>query len=437
MIEQGQCAPDDVLRLIEDQGSLWLRVAAARDGDEWAQSVLEVTSGAAPPRWNEQRWEYEDVVFLTARETGKRVAEWLRTQVADIDGLAVKLPPIADQVSWQRRASQTVYTYETLQWPHVLYELTWQTSQQGPGSGALIGPSAPSYVRFANAAAAFFGVPLGPGGSFDNVHPGFRHQDLSGRIVAVRLRAAGVEVEVEGDALEGAVVELACDWPGPAEALSGEHRQVVHFPLGEGLPNGAWVVLKRDHAWIDRKFLNWPHTATPDPGVEVVVEPRSQLDAFVFSGEGSGTEFKIELPTTPDARRKVARTVAAFASGEGGSILFGVRNEDGAILGLPANDTTQAAQDAITNFVRSLVTPLPDYTVERFDLDDVPGRAVLVLTVEAGGSPPYGVDPANPRYFVRRGGTTFPASSEQVRALARSRPAVAASTGYPFGLFAN
>ncbi len=46
---------------------------------------------------------------------------------------------------------------------------------------------------------------------------------------------------------------------------------------------------------------------------------------------------------------------------------------------------------------------------------------VIVPTVDQGGQPPYGVDPAHPSYYIRRGATTFEASSDQVRALARSR----------------
>jgi predicted HTH transcriptional regulator len=202
------------------------------------------------------------------------------------------------------------------------------------------------------------------------------------------------------------------------------------------VPSGSWVVLKRAYGWVDRKFLNWPHTAAPDPGVEAIADARTQLEALVLSGEGPQIEFKIELPSASrEARRKVARTVAAFANGEGGSILFGVRNEDGVVIGLLAADVTQAAEDAVTNFVRSLVTPLPNYTLERYDIDDQPGRIVLVLNIERGATPPYGVDPANPRYYVRRGGTTFPASADEVRTLARSRPSAEHPGTYSFGSF--
>jgi predicted HTH transcriptional regulator len=59
------------------------------------------------------------------------------------------------------------------------------------------------------------------------------------------------------------------------------------------------------------------------------------------------------------------------------------------------------------------------------------GRAVLYVEVKEGKLPPYGVDPANPSYYIRRGATTFPASADDVRSLARARPL---TPGPPLGL---
>jgi len=90
--------------------------------------------------------------------------------------------------------------------------------------------------------------------------------------------------------------------------------------------------------------------------------------------------------------------------------------------------------DTVTRFVASKVTPLPSYSVGKIEFDDQPGKVVLVLTVDSGGEPPYGVNPANPQYYIRRGATTFPASADQVRALARSRPPADQAYQSPYGL---
>ncbi len=230
-------------------------------------------------------------------------------------------------------------------------------------------------------------------------------------------------------------VELASVALGPSEGLSNETSQVVRFPLPHGLPTGAWIVLKERSEWIDRKFINYPNTLNADPGVEVVVEPMTELQALVSGGEGPTVEFKSEIPAPgTKLRNKVCATVAAFANGDGGHILFGV-TDSGAIVGLSGVDTPKEC-DKVADFVRSIVTPVPHFQVNRVsdEGDDGTALEVIVLTVDQGEQPPYGVDPAHPKYYIRRGATTFEASSDQVRALARSRPP--ADQGYrsPYGL---
>lgn len=116
-----------------------------------------------------------------------------------------------------------------------------------------------------------------------------------------------------------------------------------------------------------------------------------------------------------------AEEVQALIGAEG-QILFGVEG-DGTIVGLGQIDVARAC-NTILQFVSSRVTPIPDFRVDRIDLERT-GRGsetLIVLTVDQGGLPTYGVDPAHPRHFIRRGATTSEASSDQVCALARSRP---------------
>jgi len=435
MIEQGQSPREKVIALIELQDRLWVRVAAVREGDEWHDALLEVVSGAEPPRWTEQRWNYDNVIFVARVADGASVGEWLRAEQAIVDDLTIKLPTIHDQLSWERHASSAQIGYEILPWPMTKFDLAWEPLKKGPGSGSLIAEGSPSFLRFATAAACFFGVNLDPSGSMDHLRSAFHHQDLSGRIVKVHIKAADVEVDVEGSALNGMTVELASDVPGPSKVLSDEPSQAVHFALAEGMPANAWVVLKVGADWLDRKFLNWPHTIYADSGIEVVVEPMTELQELVSGGEGSTVEFKRELPTTGSkGNRNFLRTVSAFANGEGGAILFGVA-DDGEVVGLSREGAAPKTQDAITNLVRTVVAPLPLYSIATYDVEDRPEQVVLVLTVKPGASPPYGVEPGNPSYYVRRGATTFPASADQVRALARSRPPADQVNASPYRAF--
>lgn len=437
MIEQGQLPPEDVTKLVEAEDVVWVRLIATRNEDEWHESIMEVTSGIAPPQWRSKRWVYDDAFFVAAEVTGSDVAYWLHNGSINLDSVVIRLPvvPEGQLLQWSTYSSGASQTgYAPLLWPSRSYQLAPQPLTNGPGSGSMIG-NGPSFVRFAQAAASFLGVALSPGGSVDHMAPTFRRQDLSGRIGKVLLGAASVNIVLEGKGLGGATVELAADTPGPTAVLSDEEVQTVEFPLPGGLAAGAWVVLKRGSDWIDRKFINYPHTLSPDPGVEMVVEPTTELQALVSAGEGSTIEFKSIIPEPATSLRdRVCNTVAAFANGEsGGQVLFGIE-DDGTIIGLPLDTDIRKSLDTVTRFVASKVTPLPSYSVGAIEFDEEPGKVVLVLTVDSGSEPPYGVNPANPQYYIRRGATTFPASADQVRALARSRPPVDQAYESPYGL---
>ena len=434
MIEDGQLPPSAVLGLVAVEPMLWIRLAASRVNEQWHETHLEITSGIPPPQWSARRWEYDEALFLSFESVGSTVETWLRAGGIDKEGVVIKLPgvPEGNQVQWHRRSSRHSYSgFEALDWPMTSFQVASQPLASGPGSGSLIG-NGPSFVRFAEAVASFFCFTLSPGGSVDHMAPTFQQQDLSGRIKKVRVGPGEMEVGVEGQQLDGAIVELASSAPGPSRQLSGEGHQVVRFSIPHGVPPGAWLVLKRGSRWLDRKFINYPHTLNPDPGVEIVIEPMTEVMTLVTGGEGATVEFKSIIPEPgTELRERVCRTIAAFANESGGHVLFGVR-DDGSVIGLNVADAQEAC-DTVARFVSSIVTPVPGFRVNAIDVDSDDGRTrlVLLLSVDEGPLPPYGVNSANPRYYIRRGATTFPASADQVRSLARARPP--ADVGGPFG----
>jgi len=284
-------------------------------------------------------------------------------------------------------------------------------------------------VQYVYAAGSFFGLPGALGGTGGQSQV-LRLQERSGRVSSVRVGATEVEVTVEGEQLPGSVVELASERPGSSITLGKEGLDVVRFPLPEGLPRGAWIVLKRGSQWFDRKFLSWPNAA--DPGVEQVVEDRDRLSALIAAGEGPNIEFKREL-SKDRGDGNFLRTVAAFANGGGGVVVFGIA-DDGEVTGIEGGDVGRRTQDSITDLVTKMVTPLPSFALKGYAVEGKLDRVVLVLQVEQGDSPPYGVDRAKPLRYVRRGATTFPASSDQIRALARSQPLADQGSWNPYGL---
>lgn len=107
--------------------------------------------------------------------------------------------------------------------------------------------------------------------------------------------------------------------------------------------------------------------------------------------------------------------------------------DDGTIKGVPDEQQTRDAIDAITNWIKDIVDPLPDFDVRAVEIIHLDGLGetlsskVISIEVEHGSSSPYGIKAARPakrEYYVRRGATTFAATPDQLRNIVLvSRPA--------------
>lgn len=87
-------------------------------------------------------------------------------------------------------------------------------------------------------------------------------------------------------------------------------------------------------------------------------------------------------------------------------------------------------KDRVINMIRDTVVPQPTFRITSCKMK---GKPVVALFVEEGDSPPYGLYPDKPVYYIRRGTTTFPANQAEVRAFARKNAAPSAT--YPFHLY--
>jgi predicted HTH transcriptional regulator len=152
-------------------------------------------------------------------------------------------------------------------------------------------------------------------------------------------------------------------------------------------------------------------------GVEIEIDPITEVEVLISGGEGAATEFKRQLPSDERSIVMVMKTVAAFSNGDGGSLLFGVEN-DGTICGVAS--VSRDDIDRLTSLVSSWLRPRPEFDVTAADVD---GKDVLILRVGSGPEPPYGVGTTDDRvrYYVRRSGTTSPATPADVRAAVRAR----------------
>jgi hypothetical protein len=291
---------------------------------------------------------------------------------------------------------------------------------------------APTFLSFHTAAASFFWLNRQPVGG--SLHQGvlYRHQDLRARINAVRIADDSVEIDVEGDDLDGLVMELPGDAPGPSDTIwrrHGTEPQTVRFPLKEGLPVGSWALVRRGSQWLDRRFLSVPYARGNEAGVEIAVVAGTRLEVLVASREQQQVEFKVQLPRDDETKSKVMKTVCAFANGQGGSLLIGV-DDDRNLVGLDEGSVDRL-RDQLTQVISSWVEPWPDGTFNVLPIADS-NKVVLELWVNEGTALHGCGRPGEVRTaYVRHHGTTEKATLAEITAIVQSR-----TPGAPLSPFA-
>lgn len=374
-------------------------------------------------------WEYAGVSLRAQELPGERVGGWLHEgKVTSDDGWESALSQPTDRLNWERRESYAQSGYEVFAWPS--YEVQLGHLQANEPQRPLLSDSgAPSFASFYNAVAAFFGLgPSQPGGAVPSFAV-FRRVDTRARINRVEMSEDELLVEVEGTALDGLTVELAGDAPGTAETLKSTGASAtVTFPLPEGLPPGAWVVVRGGSEWLDRRFLAWPWSRGQEAGVTVEVPAKTKLEAFLAACESDTVEFKQEIPEAESTKAKVMKTVCAFANGSGGSLLFGI-TDDYEVIGLPAAKASKH-QDTLADLVDAWVEPTPTYSFEVLPVEGTE-RVVIELIVNTGQALFGSSKPNEPRrVYVRHHSRSVPARVREIEGIVQSRSA-AGNFHYP------
>lgn len=416
-------ALDSVSMLVDyltEQPRVWLRAAAIRPDGEWRLSVLEVTVGEPSPGWRRQRWSYEHAVFVASAPAGRTVAGWFARELLTLRPPSIKLQ-FDGSVGVERRNSRFQGIYQQLPWPTREWTVYLRDRSGQMLHGELVAADAPAFITFDLAAAAFFGVPLKPNRNFSGREIVVREQDRRARIDNVLVRPTELVVEVSGEQLGGTSLTLS-GVTGATRSLSARARH-VRLPIPGTLGAGAWLALHRERELLDQRTLD-PAWGGKDFDVEVDASTRVEL--LVSGGEQATVEFKRELPGANPTT--VMKTVAAFANGSGGTILFGVE-DDGKIVGV-GEQYTRGSLDRLTSMISDWVRPLPDFECE---MVEVLGLGVIAINVACGSAAPYGVGHGqrNISYYVRRAGSTFPATPADVRAFVEARVSASPAPYFP------
>lgn len=395
---------------LDREHRVWVRLAATRPETDWRLALLEITLGQRPPTWRRQRWLYPRAAFIASMPAGSTVAKWLQRGRLSLRPISLDLN-IHNSVNLERRDSGFAGIFEPLPWPTQVWTVSLNGQSNTTVHDELVAADTPAFFGFEQAAASFFAVAPTTHRNFSGQHITVRAQDPRARIDSVLLRTTELIVTVSGDELGGTYLTLGGDG-APRERLSSQSRE-VHLPTPSGLGPGAWLALHRDDELLDRRILD---PAWGGKDFEVERDATTMVQALISAGEGISTEFKRQLPEgKPDP---VMKTIAAFANGQGGTIVFGV-DDDGQPVGLTDKDLN-AARDRMTNLINHWVRPRVNFHPETVLVNTA---TLLLVRVTAGTTPPYGIGTSDDKvvYYIRRAATTFPATPADVQVVVLSR----------------
>jgi hypothetical protein len=254
----------------------------------------------------------------------------------------------------------------------------------------------------------------------------------------VHVTPTQLTADIHGADVAGAELELSGMTDRDTRRVGGPGTGA--FLLQNGLPDDAWLWLKRGTDWLDYRSVDGRSGWTGELGragvtIEAPSDPQANVEALLAAGEGPQVEFKRQLPADAEQKRKQFKTVAAFANGDGGTMVFGMDPDELTVTGLGDEDPRKL-RDHLYALVHGAVVPSPEVLVEHYQVD---GKTILVLHVSQGPAPPYGiaVDKSSrnkPEFYVRRGSSSYPAQPGELREAARSRPALTEHIQTPLGL---
>ena len=126
---------------------------------------------------------------------------------------------------------------------------------------------------------------------------------------------------------------------------------------------------------------------------------------------GETTEYDKKQAVEERKPKSWCKSVSAFANGKGGSLIFGVADDD-TIIGLadPKKDS-----ETISELIKTHLDPIPQFRL-RFVTEE--GKTLVVLDVQPGEDTPYYVNIGSVlETFVRIGNQSVPADATEIRRL--------------------
>jgi hypothetical protein len=359
--------------------------------------------------------DYGEVAFIGTFGKGTRLAKWLRNLRGQTAGFKFMIPKLQDNAVSDRFPSHTrPDLFLGVREPFSLHRIGVPGRQENAmNNEPLVKAGCPSFSNLAEAAYSYLYHLQYRTGQREPDDIIIRLVPMGAWLELLEFQRNGLSITVGGNNVQGKRLEVSTNSNLRFDVkLRKSGRRRFAFP--NGLPERVFVILSHGDNWMDYRSVELEGAKSSRAAGVLIEGPDvcTQIQGLIERGESDTREFKREIP--PDRNNTFLKTVAAFANGKGGVILFGVVDDTGEIKGIKGD--VQRQSDRVVNMIRDNVVPQPNLRVENCQLN---GKRVLALFVEEGDLPPYGIDAAKPKFYVRRGATTFPANQAEVRAIAK------------------
>lgn len=403
-MESGMTPVGEIAGMIEQSDAVDVRLALYRETDAWRISYGEVLIGAdIPPR--ERTWTYGEDAFVEHRLPGPLTADLVRGMSHQVAARTVSAPAVNDRGSFQRVAGQVRYNNAVLPWPRTEWQLS-PTEQASTRPRRVLVGDGPSFLSTEAAFNAFFYTATVENGPRPT-HMLWRivRADRRGWLDRLIIAPDALTVHVKGTELSGAQVELVTPVNRQIRPVGTTRR--LRFRLPRGLAPATVVMLRSEDDWLDFRYFPAPGPGGDTDGSVIWDLPGADARVLIAGGESQYVEFKEQLPVS-EHRRKMLKTVAAFASGEGGTVLIGVA-DDSQIVGVDATKLDDLML-TVHNMIRSNIDPDPAAAVRPVTVD---GKTVLLVEIPAGGGW-HAYNREKPEFYLRRGANTVPARLTEI-----------------------